>query len=132
MVGVDEAARMALNLPEVTEGERHGHRAWSVAGKAFAWERPFSKADIRRFGDACPPDGPVLAVRVADLGEKEAVLATHRRAFFTIPHFDGYAAVLIQLKAVTNRALREAIVDAWLACAPPDLANSFIERDARA
>jgi len=75
MVNVDEAARMALGLPGVVEGERYGNRAWSVSGKAFAWERPFSKADIRRFGDASPPDGPILAVRVADLGEKEAVLA---------------------------------------------------------
>ena len=39
MVSVDEAARMALDLPEVTEGERHGTRTWFVAGKAFAWER---------------------------------------------------------------------------------------------
>ncbi len=46
----------------VVEGERYGNRAWSVSGKAFAWERPFSKADIRRFGDASPPDGrPNLA-----------------------------------------------------------------------
>ncbi len=123
MVSVDEAARMARGLPEVREGERHGHRTWSVANKAFAWERPFSKADIRRFGDASPPDGPILAVRVADLGEKEAVLAAQPKAFFTIPHFDGYSAVLIQLNAVTKRALREAIIDGWLACAPPKLAG---------
>jgi len=127
MVTVDEAARMALDLPQVVEAERHGHRCWCVAGKAFAWERPFSKADIRRFGDARPPEGPILAVRVADLGEKEAVLAAQPKAFFTIPHFDGYSAVLIQLEAVAKRALREATVDGWLACAPPALADEYIE-----
>jgi hypothetical protein len=130
MVSVDEAARMALDLPEVTEGERHDNRTWSVGGKAFAWERPFSKADIRRFGDTRPPDGPILAVRVEDLSEKEAVLAAQPKAFFTIPHFDGYSAVLIQLKSVTKRALREAIIDGWLACAPPNLANEYIEQAA--
>ena len=128
MVSLDEAARLALDLPEVAEGERHGHRTWSVAGKTFAWERPFSKADIRRFGDATPPGGPILAVRVADLGEKEAMLAEHPKAFFTIPHFDGYSAILIQLNAVTKRDLREAIVDGWLACAPPRLADEYLGR----
>jgi hypothetical protein len=112
----------------VTEGESRGSRSWSVAGKAIAWERPFSKADIKRFGDETPPDGPILAVRVLDLGEKEAALAAHPSAFFTIPHFDGYAAVLIQLKKVSKKALREAIVDGWLASAPARLADEFLAR----
>jgi hypothetical protein len=129
MVSIDDVARIALELPEVTEGARHGNRTWSVAGKGFAWERPFSKADVRRFGDATPPEGPILAVRVEDLSEKEAVLAAQPKAFFTIPHFDGYSAVLIQLKAVTRRALREAIVDGWLACAPRELADEYIARE---
>lgn len=131
MVSVDDAAAIALALPDVTEGERHGHRTWFVAGKGFAWERAFSKTDIRRFGDAGPPAGPILAVRVADLGDKEAVLAEAPKGFFTIPHFDGYAAVLIQLGAVGSRALRDAILDAWLACAPPPLADEYMQRRRR-
>jgi hypothetical protein len=131
MVTLDEVAQIVADLPEVTEGARHGNRTWFVRGKGFAWERPFSKADIKRFGDENPPDGDILAVAVEDLGEKEAVLAANPKAFFTIPHFDGYAAVLIQLRKATKRAVRDAIVDGWLACAPPKVAEEYVARRAR-
>jgi hypothetical protein len=127
MMTVDDVGRLALALPDVSEGASHGCRTWGVNGKGFAWERPFSKADIKRFGDATPPDGPILAVRMSDLSEKEAVLAASPTAFFTIPHFNGYSALLIQLSKVTEKALQEAIVDGWLACAPPKLIAQYLK-----
>jgi hypothetical protein len=111
MVSLDDVAAAALALPEVTEAERRGSRAWSVAGKMFAWQRPFSKADVKRFGDAHPPEGPIVAVRVLDLADKAAVLASNLAGFFTIPHFDGYSAVLITLDEASSADLTEALVD---------------------
>jgi hypothetical protein len=122
MATFDDVARLALAMPDVIETEAFGHghnRAWTVSGgKAFAWERSFSKADIRRFGDVKPPDGPILAVRVSSLDEKDVKLMAGTRGVFTIPHFDGYAAILIQLNRVTMRALRDALTDAYLATSP--------------
>ena len=125
---MDEVAAWAEALPEVTVTERYGNRAWSVGKTVFAWERAFSKADIKRFGDATPPGDPIVAVKVEDLGDKEAVLAAGHRGFFTIPHFDGFPAVLIELRLAGKRAVREAIEDAWLASAPRQLVDEYLAR----
>jgi hypothetical protein len=127
VVTFDDVARMAMALPEVTEGTRHGHRTWFVDGKGFAWERPFTKADLKRFGTETPPAGPILAVGVEDLIEKEAALEADPEAFFTIAHFDNYPAVLVRLEVVTAEALREALLDGWLHCAPDRLTEPYLE-----
>jgi hypothetical protein len=124
----DDVAKIVADLPEVTAGERHGNATWFVHQKGFAWERPFTKADIRRFGSLTPPKGQILAVRTADLLEKEVILASGRRGFFDMAHFHGYPAYLIQLERVGTRALREALEDAWLACAPSRLAGDYMGR----
>jgi len=126
MATFGDVEQIIADLPDVTEGTRFGNRTWFVHGKAFAWERPYSKADVKRFGDQTPPDGPILAVSVEDLEEKEAVLAAGKRGVFTIEHFNGFPAVLVQLRVVGKRVLRDAIVDGWLASAPPALAEDFV------
>ena len=125
----DVEAIMAT-LPEVEEGLTHSNRAWKVRGKLFAWERGYSKADMRRFEAAgeTPPAPPLLGVMTADLHDKEAMLAAGHKGFFTIEHFDKYPAFLIHLKSVGKRALREAIVDAWTAKAPPKLVDEYAAR----
>lgn len=128
MVTVDEFAAMAMAFPGVTEGTRWGNRTWSVGKQTFAWERPFSKADVKRFGAEPVPAGPIAALRVEDLGEKEAVLAEGRPGFFTIPHFDGYPAVLVQLSVVGKRQFRESLEDAWLCSAPETLVEQYLSR----
>lgn len=116
MTFVDVEA-FAMSLPGVTVAARWGHRTWTVGDRGFAWQRPFSKADIRRFGDETPPAGDILAVHVENLDAKEALLEMALPGFFTIPHFNGYPALLIALRKARARDVRAAIEDAHAAVA---------------
>lgn len=102
-------------LPGVTVGTSWGHRTWMVGKRGFAWERPFTKADIRRFGDETPPAGEILGVRVESLDAKDALLEIAPPGFFTIPHFQGYPALLIALRKARAGDVRAAIEDAHAA-----------------
>ena len=128
MATLDDAALIASELPEVSEGTRYGNRTWFVAGR----DSPGNGRSARRTSSGSatrtPPDGPIFAVRVADLDEKEEVLAAEPVGFFTIPHFDGYAAVLIQLKKVRKRALRERSPTHGWRARPPSSQISTLSR----
>ena len=95
--------------------------------KLIAWERPLRSSDhdaLRALGLE-PPQGDILAVRVADEGVKFALIAEEPDLYFTTPHFDGYPAVLVRLAAIDQRGLRELIVEAWLTQAPKRLVQEF-------
>ena len=109
-----DVRRIALALPGASEGTSYGNAAWKVKGKLFAWERPLRKADLTALGDAAPT-GPILGIRTADLEMKEALLASDPEVYFTTPHFNGYAAVLIRLGRISVKELKDVLQEAWLA-----------------
>jgi hypothetical protein len=125
MADWDDVRRLALALPETAESTSYGNTAWKVRDKGFVWERPLRKSDLAALGNAAP-EGPILGVRVEHLGAKEALLADPSGVFFTTPHFDGYAAVLVRLPEITVEDLGELIVEAWLARAPKRLAETYL------
>lgn len=108
----DAVDDFAMSLPGVAVGTKWGSRTWMVNDKGFAWQRPLSKADLKRLGDEPPPVGDVLAVRVDSLDAKDALLAMGLPGFFTIQHFNGYPAVLIELRKARANDVRAAIRDA--------------------
>jgi len=121
----DDVARIALALPDTTEEPAWGNRHWKVRGKGFVWERPLRKSDLKALGDAAP-EGPILGARVEHLVAKEALLADPSGVFFTIPHFDGYPAVLVLLDEIDLDGLDEVVVEAWLCRAPKRLADEYL------
>ena len=121
MLSVAAPARN-LSLPETEEDPNHF--AFSVRhkgkSKGFVWvwrERVTPKK-------ARVPQPKVIAIRVANLVDKDLMLTMEPEKFFTEPHYDGYPAVLVRLPAVTVRELRPIITEAWRCLAPKDLLST--------
>ena len=126
MASFDDVRRIALGLPETSERPQWGNLSWRVRDKSFVWERPLRASDLRALGDTAP-DGPILGARVEHLGAKEALIADDPEVYFTTPHFDGYAAVLVRLERIALDELEELITEAWLCRAPNRLAKEYME-----
>jgi hypothetical protein len=121
----DDVRRLAAALPETDETVSRGHLFWRVQGRGFVWERPLRRPDLAALG-ADAPSGPLLGAPVDDEATKQATLAGDPDVFFTIPHFDGYAAVLVRLERIALPRLGEVVTDAWLAMASPTLAQEWV------
>ena len=125
MADLDE---LALAMPEATKDvSADGRPSYLVHGKLFCCRRG------RRRDAVDPATGErlddVLMFRVADLDVKELLLADERGVFFTTPHFDGYAAVLVripQLALVDRDELRDLVVEAWLTRAQKRVAKAWL------
>ena len=103
----------------------HGQMAWRVRDKLFVWERPLRQSDLRALG-ADAPSGEILGARVEHELAKLALIESDPEVYFTIPHFQGYAAVLVLLERIAPAELEELIVEAWLVRAPKRLASAYL------
>ncbi len=124
----EDVRRLALGLPETAERTSRGHAQWRVGDKLFVWERPLRATDLRALGDAAP-EGPILGARVEHVLAREVLIADDPGVYFTIPHFDGYPAVLARLEAISAEQLEELVVEAWLCRAPARLAARYAEEN---
>jgi len=112
-----DVRKIALSLPETTERPSYGTPGFRVKDKLFLRIRSNDEGG--------------LVVFVSDLGEKEALLQSEPKKFFTTPHYDGYAAVLVNVGAIGVRELRELITESWRLKAPKRVLEAFdSERDA--
>ncbi len=122
---VDE---ICMGLPGVELGTSWGDNpTYKVGGKGFVMHRPPGPTAVdpetgERYTD-------LLVVTVPGESEKRALVDDDRLPFFTIDHFNGYAAVLVQqsrLGEVSRDELAEILTDAWLTKAPRSLAKAFL------
>ena len=88
-VTLETVAKLADALPGAVVGARWG--------------------DLKRYGEESPPTGEIFAVIVDGLDAKDALLGIGLPGFFTIPHFNGYAAVLIELRLARLADVRAAL-----------------------
>ncbi|HYB82536.1 MAG TPA: MmcQ/YjbR family DNA-binding protein [Mycobacterium sp.] len=121
----DDVADIVGELALTSEPSPHD---WRVGKKLLAWERPLRPSEreaLARSGSEAP-EGDILCVRVSDEGVKFALIADEPRIYFTTPHFDGYAAVLVKLAEISVRGLEELITEAWLTQAPKKLVEEYL------
>jgi hypothetical protein len=124
-----DVRRIALALPETEEAD--GHFAFSVRNKTklkgFAWvwmERVVPKKP--RVANPA-----VLAVRVANVGQRDALIAAEPTKFFTEPHYEGFPAVLVRLSEVKVGELRTLLEEAWRCMAPAEREKAKTTRSTR-
>ena len=102
----DDVVAIGTRFPGVEVGTSFGTPALKAGGKGMCRLRS---------------DPPALVMRVADLGEREALLQSGSDAYFTIPHYDGHPYVLVRLEAVDPGELAELVEEAWRIRAPKRL-----------
>lgn len=124
---------ICLSLPEVELGISWGDRpTYKVPrgkkGKGFLLYRAPGKTAIDPVSGDMFTD--LLVIHVADEATKLTLVQDPHSPFFTIDHFSGYNAVLVQqsrLREIERQQLVEIITEAWAAKAPARLVDEYFD-----
>jgi hypothetical protein len=128
----EDVDEICASLPETELGTSWGDRpTWKVPrgerGKGFVLYRaPHKSAVDPETGEMY--DDLVVITTPTEV-EKHALVADESTPFFTIDHFKGHAAVLVQqsrLGEIGRDELEEIITDAWAAKAPRKLVREHL------
>jgi hypothetical protein len=124
----EDVDEICLGLPEVELGTSWGDRpTYLVRGKGFVLHRKPHKTAVDP--DTGEMYDDLLVITTPSEADKLALVEDADLPFFTIPHFNGYNAVLVQqsrLGEMERDELAEILTDAWLARAPTSLARTFL------
>ncbi|GEP38541.1 hypothetical protein NPS01_22040 [Nocardioides psychrotolerans] len=128
----DDIAEICLALPEVELGTSWGDRpTYQVPrgdkGKGFLLYRAPGKTAIDP--ETGEPYDDLLVITTPTEAEKQALVDDPDLPFFTIDHFRGYPAVLVQLSRlgeISREELAEIITDAWASKAPKRLVRELL------
>ena len=111
MATLDDVRRIALSLPGAEERASYGGAAsFRTKPRGFAYHRE---------------DVDAVVLYVPSEEDKHALIASDPKIFFTEPHYDGYAAVLVRLGAVSVDELAELVTDSWRLRAPKSDVKRF-------
>ena len=127
---VDDVHELARSLPG-TERDPGDGRVWQVRRKSFVFFRtPRPDAVDPETGERYDD---VIVFWVASEEDKRALVEDPSTPFFTTPHFDGHASVLLRgcrIGELDRDELAEVVYDAWLARAPKRMAAAWLaDRD---
>lgn len=130
MATIEDVRRLALDFPRVVEKTvgRGGGASWCTNIGKLAWERAPRKHDLEQLAALGRewPEGAIIGIRVEGEQAKSALIETYPDVFFTIPHFDGFPAVLTRVEAIDEQLLRETLTDAWLLRVPAAVSRAWL------
>ena len=107
--GIERAARLAADLPQVEIALWYGKPALKVAGKGFVGSGRVEGA----IALPCP------------LESKAHLIETQPGIFFETDHYKGWPWLLVRLDPIDDETLRHRIEVAWMLKAPRKLVRQF-------